>query len=51
MLVVKLGYWLLFFGGGGDVAMVMGVVVVVGYCGVVVVGLTPVVRVTILIVV
>ena len=49
MVVVELGYWLLVIGGGGYVVMVMGVVVVVGYCGEVVVGLTPVVRVTILI--
>ena len=51
MVVVELGYWLLVIGCGGDVVMIMGVVLVVGYCGVVVVGLTSVVRVTILIVV
>ena len=51
MVVVELGYCLLFIGGGGDAVMVMGVVVVVGYCGVVVVGVTAVVRVTILFVV
>ena len=51
LVVVALGYWLLVIGGGGDIVMMMGVVVVVGYCGVVVEGLTAVVRVTILILV
>ena len=48
---MELGYWFLVSGGGGDEVMVMGVVVVVGNCGVVVVGMTAVDRVTILIVV
>ena len=51
MVVVELGYLLLVIGGSGDVVMVMGMMVVVGYCGVVAVELTAVVRVTVFIVV